>query len=119
MVAAGCVGLAQACLDAAVRYAGEGVAVVIATSRIQAQLVQSWDVLATMTPAEYSAFRNHLGKASGFQSFQYRMLEFIIGNKNADTIVVHKRDERTYAALEAALQAADAKTGRTAVEPAP
>src|SRR5688500_2680829 len=67
-------------------------------SRIQAQLTQSWDVLATMSPAEYSAFRNHLGKASGCQSFQYRMLEFIIGNKNADTILVHKRDERTHAA---------------------
>src|SRR5690606_19270755 len=72
-------------------------------SRIQAQLVQSWDVLATMTPADYSAFRNHLGRASGFQSYQYRMLEFIIGNKNADTIAVHKRDERIYAMLEAAL----------------
>jgi tryptophan 2,3-dioxygenase len=72
-------------------------------SRIQAQLVQSWDVLATMTPAEYSAFRNHLGRASGFQSFQYRMLEFVIGNKNADTIAVHKRDPRAHAALEAAL----------------
>jgi tryptophan 2,3-dioxygenase len=72
-------------------------------SRIQAQLVQSWDVLATMTPAEYSAFRNNLGRASGFQSFQYRMLEFIIGNKNADTIAVHKRDAKAHAALEAAL----------------
>ncbi len=72
-------------------------------SRIQAQLVQSWDVLATMTPADYSAFRNHLGRASGFQSVQYRMLEFIIGNKNADTIAVHKRDPRAYAALDTAL----------------
>ena len=61
-------------------------------SRIQAQLVQSWDVLATMTPAEYSMFRNQLGRASGFQSMQYRMLEFIIGNKNADMIDVHQRD---------------------------
>jgi tryptophan 2,3-dioxygenase len=72
-------------------------------SRIQAQLVQSWDVLATMTPADYSAFRNHLGRASGFQSYQYRMLEFIIGNKNADTIAVHKRDAKAYASLQAAL----------------
>jgi len=72
-------------------------------SRIQAQLVQSWDVLATMTPADYSAFRNHLGRASGFQSVQYRMLEFIIGNKNADTIAVHKRDPRAYAVLDTAL----------------
>jgi tryptophan 2,3-dioxygenase len=69
-------------------------------SRIQAQLVQSWDVLATMTPAEYSMFRNQLGRASGFQSYQYRMLEFIIGNKNADMINVHKRDPEVYEALK-------------------
>ncbi len=72
-------------------------------SRIQAQLVQSWDVLATMTPAEYSLFRNQLGRASGFQSYQYRMLEFVIGNKNADTIGVFKREEQAYEALQRAL----------------
>lgn len=72
-------------------------------SRIQAQLVQSWDVLATMTPAEYSMFRNQLGKASGFQSYQYRMLEFIIGNKNADMIAVHQRDAKSYEALQGLL----------------
>jgi tryptophan 2,3-dioxygenase len=69
-------------------------------SRIQAQLTQSWDVLATMTPAEYSAFRNQLGRASGFQSYQYRLLEFIIGNKNADTIEVHRREAQHYEALQ-------------------
>jgi tryptophan 2,3-dioxygenase len=73
-------------------------------SHIQAQLTQSWDVLATMTPAEYSTFRNQLGRASGFQSVQYRMLEFIIGNKNADTIEVHKRDAESYEELQRALQ---------------
>ncbi|HEY6641168.1 tryptophan 2,3-dioxygenase [Povalibacter sp.] len=72
-------------------------------SRIQAQLTQSWDVLATMTPAEYSAFRNQLGRASGFQSYQYRMLEFIIGNKNADMIEVHRRDPAHYDVLSRAL----------------
>lgn len=72
-------------------------------ARIQAQLVQSWDVLATMTPAEYSAFRNQLGRASGFQSYQYRALEFILGNKNADTIEVHRRDPHAYALLKRAL----------------
>lgn len=72
-------------------------------SRIQQQLVQSWDVLATMTPAEYSLFRNQLGRASGFQSVQYRMLEFIIGNKNADTIEVHRRDPQSYDELQRAL----------------
>ena len=54
-------------------------------STIQQQLLQSWDVLATITPYDYSAFRNTLGRSSGFQSAQYRMLEFLIGNKNADT----------------------------------
>ena len=73
-------------------------------SRIQAQLVQSWDVLATMTPAEYSLFRNQLGRASGFQSVQYRMLEFIIGNKIADTVEVHKRDKQAYEDLQRALR---------------
>jgi len=72
-------------------------------SRIQQQLVQSWDVLATMTPAEYSLFRNQLGRASGFQSVQYRMLEFIIGNKIADTVQVHKRDKQAYEDLQRAL----------------
>lgn len=72
-------------------------------ARIQAQLTQSWEVLATMTPADYSAFRNRLGRASGFQSFQYRMLEFTIGNKNADMLLVHKRDPEAYASLQRAL----------------
>jgi tryptophan 2,3-dioxygenase len=72
-------------------------------SRIQAQLVQSWDVLATMTPAEYSAFRNFLGKASGFQSYQYRLLEFALGNKNARAIEVQKRDPAVYDRLRRAL----------------
>lgn len=72
-------------------------------SRIQAQLVQSWDVLATMTPAEYSMFRNQLGRASGFQSVQYRMLEFIIGNRNAELIEVHRREPGAHEALQRAL----------------
>ena len=51
--------------------------------RIQSQLIQSWDVLATLTPADYLSFRDQLGHASGFQSYQYRMIEFLLGNKNA------------------------------------
>jgi tryptophan 2,3-dioxygenase len=73
-------------------------------SRIQQQLVAAWDVLATMTPADYSAFRNQLGRASGFQSYQYRRLEFMLGNKNAATIVVHQRDPEAYASLKHALE---------------
>ena len=52
-------------------------------SRIMDQLVQAWNVLSTMTPPEYSAMRPYLGMSSGFQSFQYREIEFILGNKNA------------------------------------
>jgi tryptophan 2,3-dioxygenase len=74
-------------------------------SRVQTQLIASWDVLSTMTPFDYSAFRNALGRSSGFQSFQYRMLEFRLGNKNADMVAVHKRDPQAHEALQAALAA--------------
>ncbi len=74
-------------------------------STIQHQLQQSWDVLATITPSDYSAFRNTLGRSSGFQSPQYRMLEFLIGNKNADTIKVFRGDPANYELLERALRA--------------
>ncbi len=74
-------------------------------STIQQQLLQSWDVLATITPSDYSAFRNTLGRSSGFQSPQYRMLEFLIGNKNADTIKVFQSDPANYELLERALRA--------------
>jgi tryptophan 2,3-dioxygenase len=74
-------------------------------STIQQQLLQSWDVLATITPHDYSAFRNTLGKSSGFQSPQYRLLEFLIGNKNADTIKVFRSDPQAHEMLERALHA--------------
>jgi tryptophan 2,3-dioxygenase len=73
-------------------------------STIQQQLLQSWDVLATITPSDYSAFRNTLGKSSGFQSAQYRMLEFAIGNKHADTIKVFRSDPHSFELLERALR---------------
>ena len=74
-------------------------------STIQQQLLHSWDVLATITPSDYSAFRNTLGRSSGFQSAQYRLLEFLIGNKNADTIEVFRADPPTYELLKRALHA--------------
>lgn len=58
-------------------------------ARVQTQLIQSWEVLATITPADYSAMRGELGGSSGFQSHQYRLLEFIMGNKNAAMIDLH------------------------------
>ena len=72
---------------------------------VQGQLLAVWDVLSTMTPFDYSAFRNALGRSSGFQSQQYRMIEFLLGNKHADMIRVHQRDAQAYAELERALRA--------------
>lgn len=74
-------------------------------SRIQSQLVHAWDVLSTMTPFEYSSFRNQLGQSSGFQSWQYRTLEFMLGNKNAQMIRVYESDPERYAELDRTLHA--------------
>ncbi|MBI1187938.1 MAG: tryptophan 2,3-dioxygenase [Alphaproteobacteria bacterium] len=73
--------------------------------RIQQQMIQSWDVLATMTPFDYSSFRDALGDSSGFQSYQYRLLEFALGAKNARVLEVHRADPAIHALLEAALAA--------------
>jgi tryptophan 2,3-dioxygenase len=73
--------------------------------RVQAQLLAVWEVLSTMTPADYSSFRNILGRSSGFQSVQYRLLEFTLGNKHPEMIDVHRRDAAAYSALERALAA--------------
>ena len=69
-------------------------------SRILEQLVHAWDVLATMTPSEYTAIRPYLGTSSGFQSWQYRAIEFILGNKNAAMLEPHAEPHR--GALKAA-----------------
>ncbi|MHA7820365.1 MAG: tryptophan 2,3-dioxygenase [Erythrobacter sp.] len=58
-------------------------------SRAQEQLIQSWDVLSTMTPHDYSTIRPHLGTSSGFQSPQYRMMEFMLGARDAKHIKLH------------------------------
>ena len=71
--------------------------------RVQEQLIQSWNVLSTMTPHDYLAFRDKLGRASGFQSYQYRQLEFCLGNKNADMITVHRSAPDVYQTLQQAL----------------
>jgi tryptophan 2,3-dioxygenase len=69
-------------------------------ARIMAQLNQSWDVLSTLTPAEYSAFRASLGSSSGFQSWQYRMIEFALGAKNAVLMAPHRHRPDLLAPLE-------------------
>jgi tryptophan 2,3-dioxygenase len=69
-------------------------------ARIMAQLNQSWDVLSTLTPAEYSSFRADLGSSSGFQSFQYRMVEFLLGNKVAMAMEPHRHRAELFAVLD-------------------
>ncbi|AYC28685.1 tryptophan 2,3-dioxygenase [Paenisporosarcina cavernae] len=61
-------------------------------SRIQTQIIQAWDVLATLTPAEYMEFRHMLGNASGFQSYQYRMIEFALGYKTSHVLKIYEKD---------------------------
>jgi tryptophan 2,3-dioxygenase len=71
-------------------------------SRIMEQLVHAWDVLATMTPPEYSAIRPYLARSSGFQSWQYRCIEFSLGNKNAAMLRPHAHRAEWLAAVETA-----------------
>lgn len=59
-------------------------------ARAQQQLIQSWDVLSTMTPHDYSAIRPHLGASSGFQSAQYRMMEFMLGGRDDKHVRLHR-----------------------------
>src|ERR1700722_17080137 len=74
-------------------------------SRILEQLNSAWDVLRTMTPSEYTLFREALGQSSGFQSYQYRMIEYLAGNKNAAMMRPHEHDGALLAQLEAVRQA--------------
>lgn len=74
-------------------------------SKIMEQLVHAWDVLATMTPPEYSAIRPYLANSSGFQSWQYRCIEFSLGNKNAAMLKPHEHRPDLLAHVEAAWRA--------------
>jgi tryptophan 2,3-dioxygenase len=74
-------------------------------SRIMNNLIQSWDVLSTLTPTEYSAFRESLARSSGFQSHQNRMLEFLFGNKNRAMLKPFAHQPALHAELTALLQA--------------
>lgn len=73
-------------------------------ARIFEQLNSAWDVLRTMTPSDYTTFRNALGQSSGFQSFQYRAIEYMVGNKNAAMMRPHEHVDGVYAWLEAIRQ---------------
>jgi len=74
-------------------------------SRIMEQLVHAWDVLATMTPPEYTAIRPYLGHSSGFQSYQYRCIEFACGNKHPSMIEPHRHHPDRLAEVQAAFDA--------------
>ena len=73
--------------------------------QIQRQLFEQWAVLETLTPSEYLEFRDVLGPASGLQSFQFRAIEFLLGNKNPRRLELYKHDERTRSFLEKLLNA--------------
>ena len=72
---------------------------------IQTQLLNQWSVLATLTPSEYAQFRHVLGSASGFQSPQYRMIEFLMGNKSERMLQMHEKKPTEHAELVATLNA--------------
>jgi tryptophan 2,3-dioxygenase len=74
-------------------------------SKIMEQLVHAWDVLATMTPPEYSALRPYLAQSSGFQSHQYRCIEFAMGNKNPAMLKPHAHSPERLATVQAAFEA--------------
>lgn len=73
--------------------------------KVQQQLFEQWGVLETLTPAEYLQFRDVLGPSSGFQSLQYRLVEFLLGNKNADMLRVFAHDPAAQAQLDEVLRA--------------
>ncbi|MCW3836186.1 tryptophan 2,3-dioxygenase [Sphingomonas canadensis] len=72
---------------------------------IQRHMIHSWEVLATLTPHDFLTFRGFLRKASGFQSHQYRELEYLLGNKREDLLLVHTDDRAAHARLTAVLNA--------------
>ncbi|MGG3736804.1 tryptophan 2,3-dioxygenase [Aeribacillus pallidus] len=74
-------------------------------SKIQTQIIHAWDVLSTLTPSEYMEFRDKLGQASGFQSFQYRMIEFALGYKTDHVLKIYEKDPKLSAELEQAYKA--------------
>ena len=72
-------------------------------AQIQRMLFEQWSVLETMTPSEYLGFRETLGRSSGFQSYQYRAIEFALGNKDAGSLKPHRSSPEVHAELEARL----------------
>ena len=84
---------------------GDAFKMLARVSKILEQLVHAWDVLATMTPSEYSEMRPYLASSSGFQSWQYRCIEFALGNKNAAMLSPHAHRPDLLAQVERAWRA--------------
>lgn len=97
-LSAACVGIAEDDLRTVFKMLSR-------VSRIFEQLNSAWDVLRTMTPSEYTLFREKLGQSSGFQSCQYRLIEYLVGNKNAAMMRPHEHDAALLARLETVRQA--------------
>jgi tryptophan 2,3-dioxygenase len=84
---------------------GHAFKVISRVKQIFNQLTQSWNILSTLTPVDYLKFRDTLGHSSGFQSFGYRKLEFLLGNKNAKLLEVHQANPLIYQELREVLEA--------------
>lgn len=82
---------------------GPAMKMIARIARIQEQLIHSWNILSTMTPKDYINFRDSLGQSSGFQSYQYRIIEFSLGNKNSAMIKAHEKYPDRYTAVKNAL----------------
>lgn len=96
-------------LQAAIRHirdddVGPVTKILARVKQVQRQLFEQWSVLETLTPSEYAQFRGVLGASSGFQSHQYRMVEFLLGNKNAAMVKVFGHDEAAQDELREALE---------------
>lgn len=74
-------------------------------SKIQTQIIHAWDVLSTLTPAEYMEFRGFLGNASGFQSYQYRLVEFVLGYKTPHIVKIYEKNPVLHNRLKSAFEA--------------
>ena len=96
--------LRSACDDLAADMLAPALKKLARIKHIQKTLIEQWSVLATLTPAEYAEFRGALGSSSGFQSAQYRAVEFLLGNKNAAILRLFEHDERALAELTELLE---------------
>ncbi|MGH1415077.1 MAG: tryptophan 2,3-dioxygenase [Pelagimonas sp.] len=95
--------LAAARANIAANHLPEAFKKLARVSRIMEQLNNAWDVLRTMTPSDYTTFRDQLGMSSGFQSLQYRLIEYALGNRNLAMLKPHAHDVTASARLQAEL----------------